>query len=217
MVNLLRRSGRDRRDESSKVLKDPSDPKLLREAMDELRRCWAGKAPSGRWDVEQDVDGVSGLSICRNFLDEREVEALRTVIGAHRAWAQYSYGETGRHGELASVVQRIDFGPSKMQPEGVVGGTPMWRLGSSRSLLLKMVGERLRHVFRTAGLWRDDEPDTLQLTKIGCAQKLANHFDRRDRWLEGIASIAWSELPCEGNLASSCLVYHHGSIFSLGL
>jgi len=138
--------------------------------------------------------------VCADFLDAREVEALRTLFGAHRAWAQYSYGETGRHGQLASVVQRIDFGPAYLRAEGVVGGTHMWPLGGERAELLRMVGERLRHVFGGAGLWRAETPDTLQLTRIGCAQKLANHFDRRDRWLEGIATVAWSELPCEADL-----------------
>ena len=28
---------------------------------------------------------------------DQEVEALRTVVGAHRSWAQYTYGTTGRH------------------------------------------------------------------------------------------------------------------------
>ena len=54
----------------------------------------------------------------------------------------------------------------------------MWRLGSARSELLSMMSERLRHVFQSTGLWRGAAPDTLQLTKIGCAQKLANHWDR---------------------------------------
>jgi len=40
----------------------------------------------------------------------------------------------------------------------------------------------------------------VQFTKIGVTSKIANHFDRRDKWLEGIASVAWSELPCEGDL-----------------
>ena len=62
----------------------------------------------------------------------------------------------------------------------------------------QMLGARLQHVFDPVQLWADTEPDTLQLTKIGCAQKLANHWDRRDRWQEGIASLAWSELPSEG-------------------
>ena len=39
-----------------------------------------------------------------------------------------------------------------------------------------------------------------QLTKIGAIQKIANHHDRRDKWLEGIATVAWSELPCEADL-----------------
>jgi len=191
-VDLLRRSGRD----LSKA--DPSETQLLREAMDELRSCWTGKEPSGAWELVRDAGGVPGLNICTNFLDPKEVEALRTLVGSHRAWAQYTYGSTGRHGELASMVQRIDFGPANLPPEGVVGGTPMWRLGSLRTELVQMLGARLQYVFSPVQLWPDMEPDNLQLTKIGCAQKLANHWDRRDRWEEGIASVAWSELPSEG-------------------
>ena len=67
--------------------------------------------------------------------------------------------------------------------------------------LSQMLSERMQHVFGPVQLWADIEPDTLQMTKIGEAQKLANHWDRRDRWQEGIASVAWSELPCEGELA----------------
>mmetsp|Transcript_43407 Transcript_43407/g.98060 ORF Transcript_43407/g.98060 Transcript_43407/m.98060 type:complete len:325 (-) Transcript_43407:633-1607(-) len=193
-ADLLRRSGRD----LSKA--DPSETRLLREAMEELRNCWAGNEPSGEWELQRDAGGVSGLNICTNFLDPKEVEALRTLVGSHRAWAQYTYGSTGRHGELASMVQRIDFGPANLPPEGVVGGTPMWRLGSLRAELVQMLGARLQHVFDPVQLWADTEPDTLQLTKIGCAQKLANHWDRRDRWQEGIASLAWSELPSEADL-----------------
>jgi len=193
-VDLLRRSGRD----LSKA--DPSETQLLREAMDELRSCWTGKEPSGAWELVRDAGGVPGLNICTNFLDPKEVEALRTLVGSHRAWAQYTYGSTGRHGELASMVQRIDFGPANLPPEGVVGGTPMWRLGSLRTELVQMLGARLQYVFSPVQLWPDMEPDNLQLTKIGCAQKLANHWDRRDRWEEGIASVAWSELPSEADL-----------------
>lgn len=67
---------------------------------------------------------MSGLNICTNFLDPKEVEALRTLVGSHRAWAQYTYGSTGRHGELASMVQRIDFGPANLPPEGERCNTP---------------------------------------------------------------------------------------------
>ena len=77
----------------------------------------------------------------------------------------------------------------------MVGGSPMWRLGHERAELLAMVGDRLRHVFASSSLWTDTQPDTVQLTKIGATQRIANHFDRRDKWLEGIASLAWSELP----------------------
>jgi len=73
-------------------------------------------------------------------------------------------------------------------------------LGSLRAELVQMLGARLQYVFSPVQLWPDMEPDNLQLTKIGCAQKLANHWDRRDRWEEGIASVAWSELPSEADL-----------------
>jgi len=80
-----------------------------------------------------------------------------------------------------------------MRAEGVVSGSPMWRLGTLRTELLHMIGERLRHVFNSdvqasAGgekLWASTGlPDTMQLTKIPAQQKLANHWDRRDRWQE---------------------------------
>lgn len=206
-ADLLRRSGRD----AHKT--DPSDTKLLREAVAELRRVWNGKEPKGEWRLDQNASGVGGLLICSNFLSADEVEALRTVYGAHRAWGHYAYGSTGRHNELASVVQRIDFGPRQMRAEGIVSGSPMWRLGSVRQEMLSLIEERLRYVCSAAGLWQATRPDTLQLTKIGCAQKLDNHWDRRDRWQEGIASIAWSELPCEGDVRgeSWTLVMEKGS------
>ena len=33
----------------------------------------------------------------------------------------------------------------------------------------------------------------MQFTQIGPGRCLGNHFDRRDKWREGIASVAWSE------------------------
>ena len=62
------------------------------------------------------------------------------------------------------------------------------------------MNERLRHVCAAARLWKAVEPDTLQLLKMNAAQRLANHVDRRERWQEGIASVAWSELPAENDL-----------------
>ncbi len=183
---------------------DASDLPLLRAAMDEFRRCWAGDAPSAKWKLERDASGVTGLHVVEDFLGPSEVEALRTVHGAHRAWTQYTYGTQGARGELASVVQRIDFGPDDaskgLQPEGVVGGAPMWRLGEMRAEIVAAVGARLRHVFGAASLWAGTAPDTLQLTRMGVQQELANHYDKRDKWKEGIASVAWSELPCEEDL-----------------
>lgn len=198
-ADLLRRSGRDLC-KSRHPLSDPSDMKLLREALSELKRVWSGREPSGSWQLVHDASDVPGLLVCESFLSEAEVEALRTVMGAHRAWVHYAYGSTGRHNELASVVQRIDFGPPTLRPEGVTDDSPMWRLGSLRAELVSMMGERLQHVCKTARLWEGLMPDTMQLTKIGSAQMLANHVNRRDRWQDGIATIAWSELPSETDL-----------------
>ena len=190
-ADLLRRSSRD----LSKA--DPSDTKLLKDALAELQRAWAGNEPRGGWRVEVDYGGIPGLLLCHDFLDAKEVEALRTLMGAHRQWAYYHYVPYTSTA-LGSAVQRIDFGPNAGEAgrgEGVVSGASMWRLGALRAELLNMVGERLRHVFQRQGLWAHTQPDTLQLTKIGEGQQIANHYDRRDRWQEGIASIAWSELP----------------------
>jgi len=171
--------------------------------MGELRKVWAGDTPSGAegaWSVERSVGGVPGLAVCINFLDAKEVEAMRTIFGSHRTWAQYSYGTARGAKGLLAVVQRIDFGPEGLQAEGLVGGSPVWRLGKARAALLQLLGDRLRRVFGEARLWMETQPDTMQLTKIGANQKIANHLDRRDKWLEGIATLAWSELPCEADL-----------------
>ena len=166
-ADLVRRSGRGgAASEGRSSGADPSDTNLLSQAMAELQRCWAGVSPQGAWKVAQDVEGVPGLAVCADFLSDTEVEALRTLIGAHRTWEQYTYGSTGRHGELASVVQRIDFGPAEAAPEGAVGASPMWRLGRDRAELLSMVGDRLRHVFASSNLWLDTQPDTVRLTHI---------------------------------------------------
>ena len=170
-ADLVRRSGRGgAASEGRSSGADPSDTRLLSQAMAELHRCWAGVSPQGAWKVSQDVGGVPGLAVCADFLSAAEVEALRTLIGAHRTWEQYTYGSTGRHGELASVVQRIDFGPAEAAPEGAVGGSPMWRLGHERAELLQLVGDRLRHVFASSRLWVDTQPDTVRLTPRSLGQ-----------------------------------------------
>lgn len=192
--DLLRRSGRD---VSRDV--DPSDPRLLRLALAEFKAAWAGKEPSGAWKVDGDAGGVRGLTVVHNFLNEAEVEALRTVYGAHRAWLPYAYGPGYEKG-LASVVQRLDFGPREIRPEGLVSGVGMLRLGSARAEVLSMLGERLRHLCASVGLWAATQPDTLQLTKMELGQSLAPHYDRRDRWQEGLATIGWSALPAENDL-----------------
>lgn len=55
-ADLLRRSGRD----LSKA--DPSETRLLRDAMAELRSCWAGKEPLGPWVLQRDAGIRSYLS-----------------------------------------------------------------------------------------------------------------------------------------------------------
>ena len=144
-ADLIRRSSRDVKEKG-----DPADATLLRDAIAELRRCWAGSEPRGDWRLTADAGGVPGLTVCTNFLDDQEaraaaaapprrrrhaaaatarpsaapqVEALRSVVGAHRTWTQYTWGSVG-HDKLASVVQRIDFGPqaSGQRPEGFTGG-----------------------------------------------------------------------------------------------
>ena len=99
-------------------------------------------------------------------------------------------------------MQRIDFGPQQLRPEGGALATDahVWRLGSLRAEMLSMVGERFRRVCSSAGLWAGTRPDTLQLTKIGTRQRLAQHWDRRERWQDGVGSVVWSELPSEGDL-----------------
>ena len=59
---------------------------LLREAVAELRRVWAGNEPTGEWRLTRDASDVPGLLVCSDFLNAAEVEALRTVMGAHRSW-----------------------------------------------------------------------------------------------------------------------------------
>ena len=207
-VDLLRRSGRD-------ISKCPSNTRLLREAMVELRRYWRPSIESVV--VDTDANGVRGLHVCNDFLDKDEVEALRTVIGAHRAWAQYTYGTTGRRGELASVVQRIDFGPNDVVAEGFVGGSPMLALDAIHTEILELLGTRLRDVFGRASLWDGTAPNSLQLTRMGCKQNIANHWDRRDKWREGIATVAWSELPSEEDIRgeSYVLVMQKGPLKAL--
>jgi len=71
---------------------------------------------------------------------------------------------------------------------------------TSASATPQLMGERLRRVFGDAALWPATRPNQLQLTRMGHAQQIANHYDKRDKWKEGIASVAWSELPCEEDL-----------------
>ena len=131
-----------------------------------------------------------------------EVVALRSIMGCHREWVRgpiaggYAYGSKVRH---ADCVQRIDFGPRQLAPEEMLNDAQMWRLGELRTELLTLVCERLRVACKAAGLWGAATPDAMQLMQMGAGQQLAQHYERRERWQDGVASIAWSSLPSEAD------------------
>jgi len=85
----------------------------------------------------------------------------------------------------------------------------MWPLDETHAELLRLVEGRLRAVFAPTGLWGGAAPadgpaavvpNALQLTRVSAFNHIANHYDVRDMWKEGIATLAWSELPTEGEL-----------------
>ena len=91
------------------------------------KKVWRGPRPSARdgdsaagaagWHV---IPGpVEGLFICHDFLSIEEVEVLRTLFKAQNGWSMYNWGNVGKRNELASVLQRIDFGMPEMTAEGV--------------------------------------------------------------------------------------------------
>jgi hypothetical protein len=250
---------------------DPADVVLLGEALAELERVWGGPIPRGGWTVARDVQGVSGLHVCTDFVDQTEVEALRTVIGAHRRWERGTHAPAFRTSELASIVEVIDFvggtegagaggagmaenskagraaaggaagraggggaeefvgggaeravgcsagkgGARKTERAGgyarlaaigsggAAGGGPVWPLDASRARVMSLLEARLRHVFNSSsvGLWSSSPSvQALQLTRVGAYGSISSHFNARDVWAEGIATICWSELPVEGEM-----------------
>ena len=133
-ADLLRRSGR----ETHKS--DPSDTKLLREAISELVRVWAGKEPSGEWKLERDASDVPGLLVCSNFLNEVEVEALRTVYGAHRAWvhcAPHAAHTLHAAPTTAHDRSRALHAPRPQMPMARLADTMSWRRWCSASILAR--------------------------------------------------------------------------------
>ena len=73
-------------------------------------------------------------------------------------------------------------------------------IGELQQTLISLLEARMREAFGAVA-WGgpagpphpDCRPNMLQLTRIAPGTCLGNHFDRRDKWDEGIASIAWSE------------------------
>ena len=142
---------------------------------------------------------MPGLHVCNTFLNTEEVEALRLVFAAHQGWLLYHWGELGRAGGaqsgLASTLKRIDFGEEEMTAEGVAASrSAVQPLGALQLELIAMFETRLRAAFRPL-LWADSPcANMLQFTQISAGHCLGHHFDRRDKWSEGIASIAWSDV-----------------------
>ena len=59
-------------------------------------------------------------------------------------------------------------------------------------------------VFSSSGLWTDTEANMVQLSQIPGGHCLGHHIDRRDKWDEGIASLAWS--ATEGQNDPRCIL-----------
>ena len=94
----------------------------------------------------------------------------------------------------------------------------MRRVDELRAQLLELFRARFRAVFHGAELWGGGtEPNSLQFTQMGSLQNIANHWDRRDKWDEGIATAAWSELPSVDDLRGEpyTLVMEKGPIKAL--
>jgi hypothetical protein len=72
-------------------------------------------------------------------------------------------------------------------------------VGELQQQLISLLEARLRAAFGPTAWGGEEEvspdvrPNMLQFTRIAPGTCLGNHFDRRDKWEEGIASIAWSE------------------------
>ena len=168
-----------------------------------LEHVWRGPRPDGApWVVEKGP--VDGLYICHEFLSLAEIEVLRRLFSAHHGWSMYNWGNVGRRNELASVLQRIDFGLPEMTAEGVAAArSSVQPIGELQQAVISLLEARLRAAFGEVAWGGEDapadeedavRPNMLQFTRIAPGTCLGNHFDRRDKWEEGIASIAWGQL-----------------------
>ena len=162
----------------------------------------AAGCATGTWKIE--AGPVDGLWICRDFLSIEEVTALRQLFSAQNGWTLYNWGSIGRKNDLASVLQRIDFGLPEMTAEGVAAArNTVQPIGELQQQILTLLELRLREAFGEAA-WGGPErdgcpppsirPNMMQFTRIAPGTCLGNHFDRRDKWDEGIASVAWSDV-----------------------
>lgn len=105
----------------------------------------------------------------------------------------YEWGSVGRKNELSSVLQRLDFGLPDMTPEGVAAARSSTQpVGEPQQRIIEMLEGRLRCVFKRGTLWHECEVNMIQFSQIPGGQCLGHHHDRRDKWQEGIASVAWS-------------------------
>ena len=160
----------------------------------------AERGGNSAWEIIKH-DRVEGLYICTDFFSVEEVEVLRVLFKAQNGWSMYNWGNVGKRNELASVMQRIDFGLPEMTAEGVAAArSNVQPIGELQQVLISLLEERMRHAFgdvawggRDGPPHPDMRPNMLQFTRIAPGTCLGNHFDRRDKWDEGIASFAWSE------------------------
>ena len=115
---------------------------------DTVKYCSSGTSKA----LDSQESCIPGVVIVENFLDSREVEALRDIFSAHHVWKSYSYGSTyiGAKKKLDSSLRRLDFGPVDMRPEGVVGkeDTHTWRIGPLRQQLVNLMVERFKLVYK---------------------------------------------------------------------
>jgi len=117
----------------------------------------------------------------------------------------YNWGNVGRKAELASVMQRIDFGLPEMTAEGVAAArSTVQPIGEMQLQIISLFERRLRAAFGAVAWGGLDavspkatspalSPNMMQFTRINPGTCLGNHYDRRDKWEEGIASIGWSD------------------------
>jgi len=122
----------------------------------------------GTWRVEHEVADICGLFICRDFLSPAEVAAFRLVFAAHQGWAMYQWGTIGRKKELASILQRIDFGLDEMTAEGVAAQSKSFTraIGRHQQRLIQLLEARMRQVFALAGLWRECDVRMMEVSRV---------------------------------------------------